>query len=404
MNRALREALVLAVDRDRVVDLLKRMIQIKSYSGDEEALARFMAERMKEAGLEVTLREVEPRRPNAVGRWIGAEGPVLVFNGHLDTNPAGMGWTVNPLGGLANDRYVYGIGVSNMKAADAAFLEAVQACQALGLRPRGTVVLAYVVGELQGGIGTLHLLRSGFRADWFVVGEPTDLAVVTCHAGCFDFAVEVEGKTRHTSKYEEAVDAIARMEGVLRRLRRFRVRARAGRGLGFMSRLNVGAIRGGLSRECHEWRPAQVADFCRAKGSARMAPGQSPEQVLSAIGTLLTRLKGRDPKLRVTVRMIHEHQRVVMPPLQVPSSSPVVSSLIQSYRTVRGQNPRVGAVRPYCYYGTDAGHLAAAGMSGAVCGPGGKYNTMPDERVATADLVDAARIYAFTLADLVGLG
>jgi acetylornithine deacetylase len=33
-------------------------------------------------------------------------------------------------------------------------------------------------------------------------------------------------------------------------------------------------------------------------------------------------------------------------------------------------------------------------MVGLVYGPGGKYNTMPDERVERRDLLDAARVYA----------
>jgi acetylornithine deacetylase len=46
------------------------------------------------------------------------------------------------------------------------------------------------------------------------------------------------------------------------------------------------------------------------------------------------------------------------------------------------------------YYGTDAGHFyAKLGMEGIVCGPGGRYNTMPDERVDIVDYLDMIRIY-----------
>jgi acetylornithine deacetylase len=36
-------------------------------------------------------------------------------------------------------------------------------------------------------------------------------------------------------------------------------------------------------------------------------------------------------------------------------------------------------------------------MLGVVYGPGGKYNTMPDERVEIRDLCAAARVYARTI-------
>ena len=35
-----------------------------------------------------------------------------------------------------------------------------------------------------------------------------------------------------------------------------------------------------------------------------------------------------------------------------------------------------------------------------MCGPGGKYNTMPDERVDIDDYLDAIRIYMLTILDI----
>ena len=105
------------------LDFLARMIQFKSYSGTpgEGELARFMVEPCRGSGSRRLLQEVEPGRLNAIGRWRGTGGGrSLLFNGHLDTNPVTEGWTVDPWGGRYDDRFIYGIGVSNMKAGDAA--------------------------------------------------------------------------------------------------------------------------------------------------------------------------------------------------------------------------------------------------------------------------------------------
>ncbi len=59
-----------------------------------------------------------------------------------------------------------------------------------------------------------------------------------------------------------------------------------------------------------------------------------------------------------------------------------------------------GAPAPYRYYGTDAAHLSRAVMVGLVYGPGGRYNTMPDERVDLVDLFNAARVYARTIVEV----
>src|SRR5262249_3258994 len=136
-------------------------------------------------------------------------GASLMFNGHLDTNPVTEGWTVDPWGGIYDDGFVYGIGVSNMKAGGAASFCAVQNLIERGGRPRGGGVLAYVGGGREGGIGTIKAIDSGIRADYFINSEPTDLAGLTLHAGAFNWVIELTGVTRHVSKREEAVDAIA---------------------------------------------------------------------------------------------------------------------------------------------------------------------------------------------------
>ncbi len=393
-----------AIDRSRVVSFLSETARIKSYSGDERDIARFMADRMRGLGLEVTLQEVRPNRFNAIGVWRGTGGgPSFMFNGHMDTNPAGLGWTKDPLGGVVDRRFVYGIGVSNMKAANAAAFHAVEALKASGFAPAGDVILAYVVGELQGGIGTLKLLESGVRADSFVVGEPTDLSAVTCHAASFVFRIHTFGKTRHLSKREEGVDAIEKMLKVLARLKRMTFSgAKTARDRG-INRINVGVMRAGMSREYHEWRAAQLADVCTIKAAGRIAPGQTLEGAMADLRRMLRDLSREDRDFRAEVELVDD-ERVYMPPFEVDPSAPVVRTVVAAHREVTGARPKVGAVTPYKFYGSDAAHLAAAGMQGLVYGPGGKYNTMPDERVDIVDLVNAARVYALAMARLTAAG
>ena len=70
---AQRDALLRAVDDERDLKLLRKMIQTKSYSGsgEESTLARLMVEQMDALGLETELIEVEPGRFDAVGRLPG---------------------------------------------------------------------------------------------------------------------------------------------------------------------------------------------------------------------------------------------------------------------------------------------------------------------------------------------
>jgi acetylornithine deacetylase len=387
------------------IEFLAEMVRFKSYSSapGESELARFMVDRMRGLGLEAFLQEVEPGRTNAIGRWRGTGGgKSLLFNGHLDTNPVTEGWTVDPWGGVQDDRFIYGIGVSNMKAGDAAAFSAVRTLVERRGRLRGDVVLTYVVGELQGGIGTIKAIDEGIRADYFINAEPTDLAGLTLHAGAFNWIVELTGVTRHVSKRGEAVDALAAAAALVPRINALQFSGAANAEHAAVNRAHVGVMRAALSREFLEWRPPQVADFARLVGTGRYAPSQSVASVLADVRRLLDDVEGEYPGLQATVTAAaNTTGRPDMLPFEVPRTARIVDVVSRAYRAVRGTQQPLGPTPPYCYYGTDAAHLQhRAHMEGIVCGPGGRYNTMPDERVDVPDYLDMIRIYLLAMLDI----
>lgn len=392
------------VDEKACLDFLAGMVRHKSYTQTpgERNLAEHMVEQMRALGIDAYLQEVEGDRVNAIGVWKGAGGgKSLLFNGHLDTNPATEGWTVDPWGGLVDERFIYGIGVSNMKSGDAAYFCAVKSLIERGVRLKGDVVLTFVVGELQGGVGTLAAIRRGIRADYFINSEPTDLQALTMHAAAFTFIVELNGVTRHMSKREEAVDAIMAACELIPELNAMTFSGAPGPEHQSINRVHVGVVHGALGRELHEWRPPQVADMVRIKGSGRYAPGQTEDGAIADIRRVLDRLEARHPGLKAKVIPERQQGRPGMPAFEVKKNSHIVQALNRAYRTVRGIDQPTGAMRPPGFYGTDAGHFyQQLGMEGVVCGPGGRYNTMPDERVDIPDYLDMVRIYMLTILEI----
>lgn len=394
---------VAAIDRAELLRLLQDMVRHRSYSvgGEEGVVARVAQAAAKRAGMDSELQEVEAGRFNVVSRLRGTGGGTsLMFNGHLDTNPAGVGWTVDPLSGEVRDGYIYGIGVSNMKAADAAYVAAVAAVVKAGVPLRGEVIVAHVIGELQGGVGSAHLVRSGVLADRFIVGEPTDLALLTMHAGSVEFIVTVHGRTRHLSKMEEAVDAIEMAIGVMNAIKTMRFSGPDDSDAAGLRRVAVGAIRGGLGPDHQDWRPALIADTCTIKLAIRFGPGQTTASVEADVRAELERLAAANPALKVRLEKNQGGQRLDMGPFSVPRDADIVRTLRAAHTQTTGAEPLEGAVAPYKFYGTDAYHLASAGMTGVVYGPGGKYNTMPDERVDLADLYTAAEVYTRAIVEV----
>ena len=396
--------LIEAVNPKECLDFLARMVRFKSYSNTsgETDVARFMVAEMSKLGVSAELQHVEAERYNAIGTWQGTGGGrSLMFNGHMDTNPATEGWTVDPWGGLYDDEFIYGIGVSNMKAADAAFFCAVKTLIDRKVTLKGDVVLTYVVGELQGGVGTLKMIEKGVRADCFINGEPTDLNGLALHAGGMSFRIELIGNTRHVSKREEAVDANAAACALLPRINQLELSGAAHPDHAAVNRAHVGIMRGSLSSEFHDWRSGQVADFAHLIGTGRFGPSQSQETVLADLRRLTVELEKEFPGLETRVGLEGAGQRQTMLPFEADRDSEIVRTVARAYERVRGEKQRVGPIAPYCYYGSDAAHLQhLAGMPGIVCGPGGKYNTMPDERVDIPDYLDAVKIYMLSILDV----
>ena len=399
--------LVHEIDVREALDFLAAMIRFRSYSGEpgEAKLARFMIERMRDMDLAADLQPVADGRFNAIGTLAGSGGgQSLMFNGHMDTNPVTGGWTVDPFGGTYDDEFIYGIGVSNMKAGDAAAFMAVKTLVDAGVGLRGDVVLEYVVGELQGGIGTVEAIESGVRADCFINMEPTDLNGLTLHAGSFNVEIELSGITRHVSKREEAVDAIAAAARLIPRFNAMTFSGAANDDHAAVNRANIGVVRGALTPEFHDWRPPQVADFVRMAGTVRYGPSQSEEGVLADIRRMLVELEAESPGLKAKVVRQFAGERPSMLPFEVDRDAPIVRAVSGAYAQVRGETQRLGPIEPCCFFGTDAAHLRhRAGMPGIVCGPGGRYNTMPDERVDITDYIDAIRIYLLTILDICGI-
>jgi len=391
---------VLAAVNDAAdLQLLQEMIRMRSYSagGEESALAKKLVTDLQSLGLEARLQQVEPGRFNAVGVLKGSGGGrSLMLNGHIDTNPVGVGWTVDPFSGLVRDGFVHGIGVSNMKAACAAFFGAARAVVRARVRLRGDLVLAFVVGELQGGVGTKKLVADGMRTDYFIVGEPTDLAVMTLHAANVEFAVHAFGVTRHMSKAEEAVSAIDTMYLVVERLKRMTFSGPSNPEYAGVRRLNIGSMRAGLGREYHEWRTPQVPDMATIKVAVRYGPGQTDKGVLADVQRELDALSREHPEVKAEIAPPAASNTNRTDAFEIATNAPIVQIVRDAHQRVMHRAPQVGAVAPYRYYGTDAPFLAAVGSQGVVCGVGGKYNTMPDEKVELTDFHGGTRIYAAT--------
>jgi succinyl-diaminopimelate desuccinylase len=75
-----------------------------------------------------------------------------MLNGHLDTMPAGPGWSVDPYSGVVRDGRLFGLGAADQKGGLAAMAVAAAAVRRAGVPLHGRLLLTGVIADrLLGG-------------------------------------------------------------------------------------------------------------------------------------------------------------------------------------------------------------------------------------------------------------
>lgn len=112
-------------DTDKeLIELTQKMIQAKSYSGEEKQAAEIIGEFCKANGFDDVTYD---KYGNVIGIIKGKHpGPKVLFDGHIDTVPVSdpTKWTQDPFKGDIVDGKLYGRATSDMKGAVSAFTAA----------------------------------------------------------------------------------------------------------------------------------------------------------------------------------------------------------------------------------------------------------------------------------------
>ncbi|MEX2650252.1 MAG: M20/M25/M40 family metallo-hydrolase [Alphaproteobacteria bacterium] len=396
MTRSTDDRLLGALDAGHVLATVEGLCAIPSVSGEEDAIGRWTARELRRLGFDVAEQEVEPGRRNVIATLAtGRPGPRLLFNGHLDTLPVPAGGRRDPYKPERADGRLYGAEVNNMKGAVGAMIGAMSAARAEAEALRGEIVLSAVIGECDAlGLGTAHMLDQGFRADLCVNGEPTDLGVMTSHAGVTQLRVVVEGRSVHVCQRERGVNAIDKLVALLPRLTLDRLRHAPHPAFPGLPTFNVGAIAGG-------GLPSMLAGEAWAWIDVRTVPGMTPEGVRDDIAAAVAEAAAGDPNLGARVELARRPRFVQQHPFHVAADAPIVRAVAAAHLRATGTAARVGTLTPQVFYGTDASHLLRAGISTAIYGPGRVEDiNVPDESTAIDDVLTAARVYALTIASV----
>jgi acetylornithine deacetylase len=411
MNEVERRALG-ALDVEGMLQFLRELIAIPSHGGEETAAQRRVASELGGLGFKVDEWEIDlkslsghpsfsmsierERALGVVGVWEGDGGDrSLILNGHVDTVAPGdeENWLHPPLEGVISGGAIYGRGACDMKGGLSCAIYAARAIKDSGARLRGRLTLESVIGEEDGGAGTLAAVLRGYTADAAVVMEPSEAKIAPAHAGALSFSVNVPGRSAHACVREEGVSAIEKFMLLHEALRALEEKRNSGLGASLYSRykipyaINIGTVRGGT------W-PGSVAESLTFEGRIGVKVGERGEEARRSLEEAVLRACRSDHWLREHPATV-EWSGYQFDPASIPLDEPVIGTVRGAFRDATGREAELEGMT----YASDMRHLVNTGGTPTVIfGPGDVRDAhAPDEHVSVDELVAVARTLILTI-------
>lgn len=374
----------------QAVSLTKELIAIPSENptGDEFAMADRMEAFFQAVGLEAKRERVSERRENVTAEITGSgSGPALVFLNHMDTVPAGEGWSRDPFLAAEEGGKIWGRGSCDMKGGIAASLAAVENLKMRidgGAKAKGTVRCCMVVDEESGCMtGTEAAIASGhIHADDIVIScEPTELTLVTAQKGAMWFELIFSGKSAHAAAPHMGADAIHAASHAVVALQEAVAQIPYEDPLLGRCTMITSIIEGGHKTNV-------VSERCTMQIDSRFVPPLRTADIQGIIHEKAARacaqVNGVEFSLRATI--------ADRPPVTADTDSAGARLIFETLGEVLGAEPKPAGVSYY----SDAG-MAAAQTGSRNCfllGPGNiEQAHTPDEFIEVDSLKKAARVY-----------
>ena len=205
--------------------------------------------------------------------WFAVKGrPKVLFNVHLDTVPAGEGWSSDPHTVVVRDGRAYGRGSCDIKGAAACLL---------ALAQQGVENLALLFTsdeEGAGGCCVARFLQTGLAQQFgqVIVAEPTNCRAVPGHRGFLSVKTRFHGNQGHSSE-ARALRENANHQMALWAAGALQVAANKKQDAQDPGTcLNIGVVDGGTKSNV-------IAGDAFVHWSARLQPGESNEAFLEEV-------------------------------------------------------------------------------------------------------------------------
>jgi acetylornithine deacetylase len=273
-----------------------------------------------------------------------------------------------------------------------------------GIKLKNNLMFQSVIGEEAGEHGTKTLLEKGYKGDFAIVPEPTELKV--CGQGGVvtmwvtvkspqTFHDGVRSRMIHAGGGIDGANAIEKMFKILsgmQELERHWAVMKSYPGLSpGANTINPAVVKGGR-------HPAFVADECALWFTIHYLPNEKMEDVKKEVVSYIDALADADPWLKknrpeVTFggTSMFRDQGEIFPASEVDGDNSDVQRFLFTFESVLGKKPET-IIWPSV---SDSGWFAEYGVPVVICGPGRLEDAHAiNEKVEIDQVIEAAKLYA----------
>ena len=380
------EVLVQEIKKE-LIEFTKNLIRIKSFSGQEGNIIKFIEKKMFALGYdEVTIDSMG----NIIGK-IGNGQKAIMFDSHVDTvevTDEEM-WKIPPFSGDILDGRLHGRGSVDMKSGAAASVYAGALAKQLGFTTGKTIYVSCSVFEEDcDGENLKHEFKElNFKPDYVVICEPSNNIITLGHKGKAQLSIKTHGISAHGSAPEKGVNAIYEMAEIIQRVdkaNRELMKKGEVRGTLVMSRISsVSASLNAVPSECEVYL------------DRRMIPGETKEDIEQEMEHLI---KGKNATWEVGT--LHRRSwtglEITYEPFhlawKIDTGHDLSKACIAAYQEIFGKEP---TEYDFWDFSTNAVTPVSMGIPTIGFGPGEyKLAHMRNENCEISQIVDACNFYA----------
>lgn len=369
------------------VEFAQSLVRIKSYSGQEGDIIRFVEQRMIALGYdEVTVDSMG----NLLGRMGDGEKSIL-FDSHVDTVEVNdeKEWDIPPFSGEIVNGHLHGRGSVDMKSAVAASVYAGAVARKLGMDSGKTVYVSCTVFEEDcDGENLKHLFRElDLKPDNVVICEPSNNKITLGHKGKLQVSIKTHGVSAHGSAPEKGINAIYEMAEIIQRAERTNLELMKKDGLrGTLVMSRISSVSASLNA---------VPSECEVYLDRRMIPGETEDDIRREMEQII---QGKNATWEVGTlhRKSWTGKDIKYEPFhlawKIDLDHELTKGCIAAYQESFGNEP---GEYEYWDFSTNAVTPVSMGIPTIGFGPGDhKLAHMRNESCEVAQILDACGFYA----------